>query len=131
MSFFARVSVLAMLTGLPLTLASPALAHHGWAWTSTDARFELSGTLTEIYIGHPHATVEIDDGETIWHVDLAPLAATLAAGFDETAVAIGEPVTVIGHRAADAGQARMKAVRVVTSSGTFDVYPRRAAALGD
>ncbi|WP_404400928.1 hypothetical protein [Pelagibacterium halotolerans] len=131
MSFLSRRRALAILAGLPLIVATPAMAHHGWAWTSTDAWFELTGALTDMYIGHPHVTVEIDDGETIWHVDLAPLAPTLAAGFDESAAAIGDTITVIGHRALDENEPHMKAVRVITEVGTFDVYPQRAAALGD
>lgn len=129
MSGLPRRRVLVLLAGLPLVLTTPALAHHGWAWTIGSEWFELTGDVTEVYVGNPHATLAIDDGETVWHIDLAPLARTLASGFDDTAVAVGESVTVIGHRASDMDLASMKAVRVVAPSGTYDVYPERAAAL--
>jgi len=107
--------------------AGVASAHHGWAWTSEDEWFELSGTLTEIYIGQPHATLAIDAEGTLWMVDLAPLSGTLASGFDEDAASVGENVTVIGHRAEDPDWPAMKAVRVIVPSGTYDVYPAFAA----
>ena len=111
-----------------LATATPALAHHGWAWTSDDW-FELSGTITDIYIGNPHVTIEVDAEGTIWEVDLAPLSRTLNAGFDENAAAVGDQVTLIGHRAIDAAENHMKAVRVIVRGETYDVYPGRAGQL--
>lgn len=108
-------------------LANTAAAHHGWAWTIRDEWFELSGTLTEIFIGQPHPTLAIDDGENVWTVELAPVAGTVAAGFTEDTTAPGDMVTVIGHRAAHANSLMMKAVRVVAGGETYDVYPDFAA----
>ncbi|WP_051332458.1 DUF6152 family protein [Cucumibacter marinus] len=120
----------APLLALSLSVAvfsGPALAHHGWGWTE-DAWFELSGTLTEIYVGNPHATltIEAEDG-TLWDVDLAPLFRTLNAGFEQDIAAPGDPVTVIGHRSIDPGETHMKAVRVIHGGINYDVYPARAA----
>ena len=43
--------------------ALPALAHHGWSWTQ-DGFFELKGVIADIYIGNPHATLDVDvEGE--------------------------------------------------------------------
>jgi len=111
---------------LALVVALPVFAHHGWSWTR-EAWFELSGTVTDVYVGQPHATLEIEsDGQT-WHVDLAPLARTLDAGFNEDVVAEGDSVTVIGHRAIEDGVFEMKAVRVIVGGQAFDVYPGRAS----
>lgn len=108
---------------LSLTAAT-ALAHHGWAWTSPEP-FVLSGTITDVYIGNPHATMEIEvDGE-IWHVDLAPLIRTLDAGFDEEAASVGDSVTLYGHQSTIEGENAMKAVRVEVNGMTYDVYPDR------
>lgn len=120
------LTLLAVLAGL-FFAAPAALAHHGWDWTS-DEWFELSGTLTEVYVGNPHATltVEAEDG-AVWAVDLAPLSRTLNAGFDENAAAAGDAVTVIGHRSSDPADNHMKAVRVIVGDEVYDVYPGRAA----
>ena len=63
--------------GLALLAAGPALAHHGWSWTE-DGFFELEGIIKEIYIGNPHATLDVDVEGEIWRVELAPPSATIA-----------------------------------------------------
>src|SRR5690606_8669575 len=49
-------------------VSSPARAHHGWAWTE-DGFFELEGRITAIYIGNPHATLDVDVEGEIWRVE--------------------------------------------------------------
>ena len=122
---FTRRSAVAALA---LTaLVGQALAHHGWAWTDGE-RYELTGTITEIYLGQPHATLKVEAEDGIWDVDLAPLSRTLAAGFDENAAKVGDEVTAIGNRAADPADLHMKAARLIVNGKTYDVYPGR---LGD
>lgn len=103
---------------------APAFAHHGWAWTEDDP-FELSGIIEDIYVGNPHVTLEVRAEDGMWHVDLAPLAPTTRAGFDESAAEIGDEVICIGFRSRDHGQRSMKAARVVVNGKTYDVYPNR------
>ncbi|MEX1179215.1 MAG: DUF6152 family protein [Cucumibacter sp.] len=125
----ARRKLLSLLAATALAAACvPALAHHGWSWTGEEF-FELTDTLTDIYVGNPHATLELDVDGVVWRVELAPLNQTLNAGFDETAVALGAEVTVIGHRSLDPNEPRMKAVRVIVGDKTYDVYPDRAVEL--
>ena len=107
-----------------LVLAWPVLAHHGWSWTE-DGFFELRGIITEIYIGNPHATLDVDvDGE-VWRVELAPPSRTIAAGFTDDVAKKGDEVTAIGNRSRDANENRMKAVRIIVKGKTYDVYPDR------
>ena len=101
-----------------------ALAHHGWTWTE-DQPFELTGTIEEIYIGHPHVTLKVRAQDGIWHVDLAPLAATTRAGFDEASARVGDSIRCIGYRGRDHGERTMKAARVVVNDTNYDVYPGR------
>ena len=119
---FTRRSALAALA---LTaLAGQALAHHGWGWTDGE-RYELTGTIVEIYLGQPHVTLKVEAADGIWDVDLAPLARTIAAGFDEDAAKVGDAVTVIGNRSSDPADLHMKAVRLIVNGKTYDVYPDR------
>ena len=107
-----------------LALTRPAFAHHGWNWTNPET-FELTGTLSAIYIGNPHATLNLDVDGVNWLVELAPLARTLASGFDEDKVAMGDLITAFGNRSSDPNEARMKAVRIVVGETVYDVYPDR------
>jgi hypothetical protein len=106
-------------------LAAPAIAHHGWSWTE-DGFFQLEGVVIDVYVGNPHATIDLDvEGEN-WRVDLAPPSNTIRAGFTDETVQPGDEVTAIGHRSRDASERRMKAVRVIVGGATYDVYPNRA-----
>lgn len=120
-------SLKAACLGLALAggLAAPVLAHHGWSWTESGF-FQLEGVIAEIYIGNPHATIDVDVEGTIWRVELAPLGPTTAAGFVEGVAAPGDEVTAIGNRSADPNEPRMKAVRIIVNGNTYDVYPSRA-----
>jgi hypothetical protein len=101
-----------------------ASAHHGWAWTEGEP-FELTGIIESIYLGNPHATLEVRADDGLWDVDLAPPSRTLRAGFDENAASVGDEVTCIGNRAADHSDLHMKAARVIVNGKTYDVYPDR------
>jgi hypothetical protein len=119
-----RAAVLA--AGLAAGFAVPATAHHGWSWTESGF-FQLDGTITHIFIGNPHATLDVDVEGTIWRVELAPLGPTTAAGFVEGVASVGDEVTAIGNRSVDPNEMRMKAVRIIVNGTTYDVYPDRAS----
>jgi hypothetical protein len=119
-----------MLAGLVLSagLVVPALAHHGWSWTDSGF-FQIEGVISDIYIGNPHATLDVDVEGTIWRVELAPPGPTTEAGFVEGVAAVGDEVVAIGNRSQDHNEARMKAVRIIIGDDTYDVYPDRAKAI--
>lgn len=108
--------------------ATTAAAHHGWAWTE-DEPFQLTGIIEEIYIGNPHVTMKVRAEDGVWDVDLAPLARSLRAGFDENAAAVGDEVTCVGFRARDHSERHMKAPRVIVNGKTYDVYPNRVPSI--
>jgi hypothetical protein len=109
---------------LALGLAVPALAHHGWSWTE-DSFFQLEGVIRAVYVGNPHATLDVDAKGELWRVELAPPSATIRAGFTEDTAKVGDEVVAIGHRSRDAAEKRMKAVRITVNGKTYDVYPDR------
>ena len=115
-----------MILALALAVALPgaALAHHGWAWTE-DGFFELTGIITAVHVGNPHATLDVDVEGEIWRVELAPPGPTMAAGFTEDVAKPGDEVLAIGNRSQDETEKRMKAVRIVIKGVTYDVYPTR------
>jgi hypothetical protein len=120
------MGIRSLVVGVALLLLSvtSAMAHHGWAWTE-DGFFELTGLVKAVYVGNPHATLDLDvEGET-WRVELAPPGPTTAAGFTEDSVKVGDEVKAIGNRSVDHNEKRMKAVRVIVGDDTYDVYPGR------
>lgn len=116
---------IALAAGLAAAFAVPALAHHGWSWTDSGF-FQLEGIVADVYIGNPHATLDVDVEGEIWRVELAPPGPTTAAGFVEGVTEIGDEVIAIGNRSQDPDEKRMKAVRIVIDGTNYDVYPSRA-----
>ena len=110
---------------LSAVLALPALAHHGWSWTA-DGMFQVEGVIKEIYLGNPHATLDVDVEGEIWRIELAPPRQTERAGFNEASAKVGDEVTAIGNRSREEAERRMKAVRLTVGGKTYDVYPGRA-----
>lgn len=114
----------ALAGALALAAIAPAAAHHGWSWAEEEFS-ELTGTIRSVFVGNPHARIELEVDGDIWSVELAPPAATARAGLTDDAVSTGEEATVVGHRSLDANERVFKAVRVVVGDQTYDVYPRR------
>lgn len=121
-STLARRTLLA--AGFAGLVAAPALAHHGWSWT-TDDPLALTGEVQEVYLGNPHAHVDLAVDGTVWRIELAPPRATERAGFVEGVASPGDSLTAYGFRSLDEGENRMKAVRLVVDGTAYDVYPRR------
>ena len=115
----------ALAAGLAAVLTVPAVAHHGWSWTDSGF-FQLEGIVADVYIGNPHATLDVDVEGEIWRIELAPPGPTTAAGFVEGVAEIGDEVIAIGNRSQDPDEKRMKAVRIVIDGTNYDVYPSRA-----
>jgi hypothetical protein len=103
----------------------PAIAHHGWSWTVEELS-ELKGVIRAVYVGNPHASLDVDVKGEIWKVELAPPRATERAGFTEASAKAGDEVTAVGNRSRDRAERRMKAVRIIVNGKTYDVYPDRA-----
>jgi hypothetical protein len=114
----------AMLAAAPPVLAvvGVARAHHGWDWT-LEEDFVLEGTVAEIYLGNPHAALNVMSEGALWTVELAPPSRTRAAGFVEGVAEVGDAVTAYGHRSKDPEERRMKAVRIRVNGVSYDVYP--------
>ena len=121
---FNGIRSVALAAAVMLAAGTAAYAHHGWSWTQ-DGFFELRGKITAIYIGNPHATLDVDAEGEAWRVEMAPPPRTIAAGFTEEVAKVGDEVTAIGNRSLDATEKRMKAVRVIVGGKTYDVYPDR------
>jgi hypothetical protein len=121
-----RIVFLSLAIGLAMPVL-PALAHHGWAWTE-EAFFELTGTVKAVFVGNPHATLDLEVDGVVWRVELAPPGPTMAAGFTEDTVKPGDEVVALGNRSLDPNEKRMKAVRITVGGKAYDIYPARVPA---
>lgn len=110
------------LAALVLVLGGPAAkAHHGWAWADDDTS-EITGTVTAARLGNPHGEVTLDvDGEE-WTVEVGQPWRNDRAGLTDDHFAQGAEMTIIGNRASDESELRMKARRVVIDGEEFVLY---------
>ena len=121
-----RLSIARILAGTTIaaSLAGTAVAHHGWSWAEAD-QIDLKGTIQSISFSPPHPTLEIRAEDGVWRVELGNPNQTQRSGFVEGQAKIGDQITATGNRSEDRTEKRMKAVRIVVSGKTFDIYPER------
>jgi hypothetical protein len=117
-----RVSNVAVL-GLTLAAAT-AWGHHGWGGYNRDA-FSLSGIVVETHLGNPHDRLTVEADGQRWNVVMSPPSRSRNAGFNETAVAVGDRVTAYGNRHANPDVYEMKTARIQVEGRNYDLYPSR------
>ena len=105
-------------------MATAAAAHHGWSWAEAE-QIELSGTITSISFAPPHPSMEVQANDGVWTVELSNPGKTQRSGFVEGVANVGDAVTLIGNRSRNRDELRMKAVRVIVGTKTYDIYPER------
>ena len=103
--------------------ASSALAHHGWNWTE-DKQTEMTGTITEVFIGPPHPRLMIETDNGAWQVDLGNPRQTKAAGFVEGEAKTGDTVLIRGQSSAKKDERIIKAVRATINGKVYTFYPQ-------
>ncbi|SFI42880.1 DUF6152 family protein [Albimonas pacifica] len=109
---------------LVAALALPALAHHGWRWTTGD-NIELTGVIREARLGNPHGVLTVEAGDETWTVEVGQPWRNERAGLTEAMLAPGVEATFVGEPSADVGDRLMKAERIVIDGRTHDLYPDR------
>ncbi len=104
--------------------ATPALAHHGWRWTS-DGKFELTGRVTAADLGNPHGVLTVTANGETWTVEVGQPWRNERAGLSDDMMAPGAEITVLGRRAADETDLRVKAEAVTIAGTQYVLYPER------
>lgn len=112
---------------LGISLAAlPVAAHHGWGGQDPNAQISLTGKVSEpVNLSGGHATMKIEVDGKVWDITLAPPARTERAGLTPDTLAVGDEVTIVGHRNLDDEKLEVKTVRVTAKGRNFDVYPDR------
>ena len=117
-----RTCTIAALASSMLTL--PALAHHGWSWT-TGGNIDLTGTVTEADLGNPHGVLKVDvEGET-WTVEVGQPWRNDRAGLTDEDYAPGSELRFVGEPSSSEDERLMKAERVYIDGEEHALYPDR------
>lgn len=103
--------------------AAPALAHHGWSWTS-GGNIELTGVVREARLGNPHGELTVQAGDETWTVEVGQPWRNDRAGVTDAMLAPGREITAVGEPAAD-GARLMKAERLIIDGTLHELYPGR------
>ena len=98
--------------GIPLLVAAPAVAHHGWSSYDATKTIRVTAPLSAVTWGNPHGAAKVVWQRQTWDVILAPVARMQARGLTRAMLVSGKPVTLIGHPRRD-GAAEMRIETVV------------------
>ncbi len=110
--------------GLALIVALPALAHHGWRWTTGD-NIELTGVIIEARLGNPHGVLHVQADDDVWTVEVGQPWRNERAGLKDGDLVPGVEATFIGEPSADISDRLMKAERIQIGARLYQLYPQR------
>jgi hypothetical protein len=98
---FERLSCLATVVGLCLTIAPAAGAHHSQSEYDLRAKVEVAGTVTKVEWKSPHVWVYVDvndeKGQTVnWSFELPSPVTLMRRGWTRDSLKSGDRVSVSG-----------------------------------
>ncbi len=82
---------------LVLTLATAAVAHHGWSGYDVTKPLTVTGTIKEAGYEHPHGFVRLQSPDKAWVVTLAPPSRMENRGLPAATLKPGTTATVMGY----------------------------------
>jgi hypothetical protein len=103
-----------------LTVAVPALAHHGWSEYDSSKLLKLSGKIVEAGYEHPHGHVRFETPGKTWNVILAPPSRMERRGLLKEQLKPGASATVEGYANRDKPD-ELRAERIVIDGKTIEL----------
>jgi hypothetical protein len=110
----------ALLAAALLTLASPALAHHGWSEYDSSQALTLTGKIVESGYEHPHGHIRLETPGKTWVVVLAPPTRMENRGLAKEALKPGNTATVVGY-ANRTKREELRAERITVQGKTIEL----------
>ena len=101
-----------------------ALAHHGWSWT-TGGNIDLTGIIKIVRLGNPHGILKIDVEGEEWTAEVGQPWRNERAGLEDSDLAEGVEIRVIGEPAANLSEKRVKVERLFLGKREYILYPGR------
>ncbi len=109
-----------VLAAAILTLASSALAHHGWSEYDSSQPLTLTGKIVEAGYEHPHGHVRLATPGKTWFVVLAPPTRMENRGLPRDALKPGNSATVAGYPNRSKRE-EMRAERITVQGKTIEL----------
>lgn len=116
--------IVAAFAAIALMQAIPAIAHHGWSWT-TGGNVEIFGVIKTAKLGNPHGVLTVDAEGKIWTVEVGEPWRNRRAGLKEGDLATGVEIRIIGEPSEDRSVKRAKAERLFIGKREYVLYPDR------
>jgi hypothetical protein len=121
------------LTALILSIAGPAVAHHGFGSFDVTRDLEITGTITGLDFVNPHAWLYLDvtgDDGTVapFRCELRPATVLRRAGWSEDMFVVGETVSIEGSPDREDPNACYISTLVLADGSRLDRYGQRNAA---
>ena len=107
-----------------IVLATSALAHHGWRWTS-GKNIELTGDIVEAKLGNPHGVLKIQANDELWTAEVGQPWRNERAGLKPGDLAPGVEITVSGEPATNLSKRLLKVERLWLHGNLYELYPGR------
>lgn len=105
-------------------VTAPAIAHHGWSWT-TGGNIDLTGLITSVQLGNPHGVLKVDVEGEEWTVEVGQPWRNERAGLKDGDLAEGVEIRVVGEPSADQSQKLVKAETIYIGDQEYELYPGR------
>ena len=105
---------------LPMLLALPVGAHHGWSEYDSTKTLTYTGKVLDSGYEHPHGHIRLETPGKTWHVVLAPPSRMENRGLAPTALKKGATVTVVGYANREKPE-EMRAERITAGGKTVEL----------
>lgn len=118
------IAVAALVALALVSPAGPALAHHGWSWT-TGNNIDLTGIVKTVQLGNPHGVLTVDVEGEVWTVEVGQPWRNTRAGLKGGDLREGVEIRVIGEPSENLSDRLLKGERLFLGGREYILYPDR------
>ena len=105
---------------LPLALAAPTTAHHGWGSYDAKNPVTVTGKILTSKYENPHVALSVQGKDKIWTVILAPTSRMQVRGALLEMVAAGKDISAFGYPST-VEKDEMRAERITVDGKTIEL----------
>lgn len=111
---------LAMMTVAFTTIATAALAHHGWGSYNAGKKFSIEAAVESLSWQNPHGHLMLKYQDATWEVTLAPVSRMVRRGLSEDMLKSGTTVLAEGYPSTRR-ENEMRAERITVGGKVFEL----------
>jgi len=109
-----------ILAALPLALAFPAQAHHGWGSYDSSKTVTVEATILDVKYENPHVEIVLEHNGKKYTMTLAPVFRMENRGVPKPLLVKGKKVKVQGYQSKVQGD-EMRIERIVVDGKTVEL----------